>query len=64
VVDDRTFTGNCAAGQPLSQDEADFVTQRIFPGEIGTATYDAKTCTMTPAAPEASDAGADGARGD
>jgi hypothetical protein len=63
VVDDGTFTGNCAAGQPLSQDDADFITQRIFPGEIGTATYDAKTCTMTPAAAEASDAGQDGADG-
>ncbi|CAN5924441.1 hypothetical protein BH11MYX4_BH11MYX4_39680 [soil metagenome] len=45
VFSDTTFTGDCAAGQPLSQDEADFVTQRIFPGVFTDMTYDAKTCT-------------------
>jgi len=62
VVDDRTFVGSCAAGQPLSQDDADFITQRIFPGEFAGATYDAKTCTTTstsPTAPAATDAGTD-----
>jgi hypothetical protein len=60
VVDDQTFTGSCAAGQPLSQEEADFITQRIFPGEFANVTYEAKTCTSTPAASAASDAGAGG----
>jgi len=63
VVDDQTFTGSCAAQQPLSQDDADFITQRIFPAEFANATYDAKTCTTTPTsttAAAASDAGADG----
>jgi hypothetical protein len=60
TVDDQTFTGSCAADQPLSQEEADFITQRIFPGEFANVTYDAKTCASTPAASAANDAGADG----
>jgi hypothetical protein len=47
-VDDTTFVGNCAAGGVLTQDDADFVTQRIFPRVFASATYDAKTCTTTP----------------
>ena len=57
AVSDQTFTGNCVAGQPLSQEDADFVTQRIFPGPFANVTYDAKTCTSTPVA---TDAGAEG----
>jgi hypothetical protein len=56
-VSDATFGGNCAAGHPLSQADADFVTERIFPGEFGGGTYDANTCTFTPLA----DSGANGA---
>jgi hypothetical protein len=48
VINDQTFDGSCAAQQPLSQEDADFITQRIFPGELAGVTYDAKTCTMTP----------------
>jgi hypothetical protein len=63
VVDDQTFTGSCAANQPLTQDEADFITQRIFPGELGTMVYDAKTCAVSAAPSAASgatiDAGSD-----
>ena len=59
TIDDQTFTGNCAANQPLSQDEAELITQRIFPGELGNVRYDAKTCTSTPLVSAASDAGAD-----
>ena len=44
-VSDNAFVGNCAAGRPLSQEDADFITQRIFPGEFAGATYDATTCT-------------------
>jgi hypothetical protein len=62
AVSDQTFLGNCAAGQPLSQDDADFITQRIFPGVFAGATYDAKTCTLTPVVAEeaGADAGTDG----
>lgn len=56
AVSDGTFAGNCDAKQALSQDEADFVTQRIFPGDFTSVTYDAKTCTTTPI-PAAEDAG-------
>lgn len=48
VLSDATFVGNCAANQPLSQEEADFITRRIFPGEFAARTYDAKTCTSSP----------------
>jgi hypothetical protein len=58
-VDDTTFVGNCAANSPLSQTQADFITQRIFtedifPGASLPFGYDAVTCTTTPIA----DAGA------
>ena len=71
-VSDATFDGNCATGKALSQSDADFITQRIFPGEFD-GTYDAATCTFTPAAGAggasgasssgAAGAGADGAAG-
>jgi hypothetical protein len=47
-VSDATFVGRCAAGTALSQDDADFITQRIFPGDFAAVTYDAKTCAATP----------------
>ena len=46
-VSDDTFSGNCGAGKPLSQDDADFITQRIFPGEFAGVVYDAVTCIGT-----------------
>lgn len=46
-VSDETFVGHCAAGRPLSQDDADFVTQRLFPGDFAGLTYDAATCVAT-----------------
>jgi hypothetical protein len=63
AVSDQTFTGNCLAAQPLSQEEADFITQRIFPGEFEGVTYDAKTCTSTavPTDEAGVDAGTDAA---
>jgi hypothetical protein len=48
VSDSRTL-GNCAGGQALSQEEADFITQRIFPGEFANLNYDATTCTAVTA---------------
>ena len=57
AISDQTFTGNCAAKQPLSQAEADFITQSIFPGEFMNATYDAKTCVTTPVPMDGGDEG-------
>ena len=54
-VSPARFDGDCAAGSALSQDDADFVTQRIFPGLFAGTRYDATTCTVTPIP---SDAGA------
>jgi hypothetical protein len=52
-VDDTTFAGNCSAGSFLSQDQADFLTQRVFtqtlfPDAFPPFRYEAKTCTTTP----------------
>ena len=54
-VDDASFVGNCASGSFLSQVQADFITQRIFPDAFASFRYDAATCTTTPLG----DAGAD-----
>jgi hypothetical protein len=56
-VSDDAFRGDCAAGRPLSQEDADFITQRIFPGEFSGKTYDAATCTASPTVGDAADAG-------
>jgi hypothetical protein len=56
-VSDDTFEGNCAAGSALTQDEADVITQRVFPAEFGGGTYDAKTCTFARHTDGGSDAG-------
>lgn len=47
VVTPSTVVGDCAAGTTLSQDEADLITTRLFPGEFSGMTYDARTCTLT-----------------
>jgi hypothetical protein len=47
-VDDTTFIGNCASGTPLSQAQADFITQLVFPGDFTSMHYDAASCTTTP----------------
>ena len=46
-VDDATFTGDCAAGSFLTQAQADFITQLVFPGTFANLRYDASTCTTT-----------------
>jgi hypothetical protein len=48
-VDDATFAGDCAAGSSLTQAEADFITQIVFPGVFAGLSYDAATCTTHPA---------------
>ena len=49
-VDDTSFVGNCAAGSFLSQAQADFITQLVFPCDFSSFHYDAARCTMTPTA--------------
>jgi hypothetical protein len=56
TISDETFGGNCAAHQQLPQEDADFITQRIFPGDFANVTYDAHTCRSKPVT--APDAGA------
>jgi hypothetical protein len=48
TANDENLIGNCAAKQPLTQADADFITQNIFPEEFAGFTYDAATCTLTP----------------
>ncbi len=59
VVADDATVGNCAAGKPLAQADADFITQRIFPGPFADLTYDAANCVAYPVA--AGEGGAAGA---
>jgi hypothetical protein len=58
-VSDATFAGNCASGSFLSQDQADFITQFVFPSVFCGLRYDAATCTTSPSgdAGECADAG-------
>jgi hypothetical protein len=61
MVSDDTMVGNCAAGKPLSQDDADFITQRVFPGAFAGVAYDAAHCVTTPLPTDGgTDAGVDG----
>jgi hypothetical protein len=46
-VDDADFAGNCATGSALTQSQADFITQLVFPGTFQGLQYDAATCTTT-----------------
>lgn len=48
LVDDANFAGNCAAGSVLSQPQADFLTQRVFPAVFANLRYDAATCATAP----------------
>jgi hypothetical protein len=56
TISDETFGGNCAVHQQLPQDDADFITERVFPGDFAGLRYDAHTCTSMKVAPP--DAGA------
>jgi hypothetical protein len=58
-VDDTTFAGNCAAGSTLTQEQADFITQRVFRDLFANLTYDAATCTTHTNGGPSADAGAD-----
>ena len=46
-VDDATFAGNCSAGSFLTQAQADFITQIVFPSTFAGLHYDAATCRTT-----------------
>lgn len=46
-VDDSGFVGNCAAGSHLTQTQADFLTQIVFPGDFAGLHYDASSCATT-----------------
>jgi hypothetical protein len=48
AIDDATFEGNCAAGSVLSQAQADFITQLVFPDVFASFHYDAASCRTTP----------------
>lgn len=61
VVSEEATSGDCRAGHPLTQEQADYITQRIFPDEFANLTYDAQTCT-TSAVPSA-EGGAGGVSG-
>jgi hypothetical protein len=52
-VDDTTFIGNCAAGSSLSQTQADFITQLIFPDAFASFRYNAMNCATTATADDA-----------
>ncbi len=59
TVSDAQFFGSCDAKEPLSTDDATFIAERIFPGELAGMTYDPATCTFSASAETpASDAGA------
>ena len=47
VVSKQTAIGDCAAGNPLTQADADYVTQRIFAAEFAGLSYDAASCTTS-----------------
>jgi len=46
-VDDDHFIGSCDAGSKLTQEQADFITQRLFSADFMNLHYDAATCTVT-----------------
>jgi hypothetical protein len=47
-VNDIAFAGNCDANSFLSQNQADFITQRVFASDFAGLSYDPATCTTTP----------------
>jgi hypothetical protein len=48
VVSEWATIGDCGTGNPLTQEDADYVTQRIFPGEFANLVYDAASCVSVP----------------
>lgn len=48
VVVDNDYPSSSARGSALTQDQADFITQLVFPRVFAKVHYDAATCTTTP----------------
>lgn len=63
AVSDETFDGNCDAQQPLSQEDAAIVTQRIFPGDFANVAYDPESCTTSPLSEDGGAGGSDNTAG-
>jgi hypothetical protein len=49
AISGATFVGDCATGPSLTVDDARLVVGDIFPGDFAGLTYDATTCTSSPA---------------
>lgn len=43
-IDDAHFTGNCAVRSRLTQEQAEFIAQQVFPSDLSSFKYDALTC--------------------
>jgi hypothetical protein len=63
VISGATFVGDCATGPPLTDDDARLLVEDLFPGDFAGLTYDAATCTSSPA-PKRADGGGDGGDAD
>jgi hypothetical protein len=50
AVNDKEFVGNCGASSFLTQEQADFMTMRVFADVFKGRSYNAATC-MTSGAP-------------
>lgn len=57
-ISPETVLGDCELGEPLSQGDANFIVNRLFPGDFTGLQYDAATCTSSPI-----DAGGEGGGG-
>jgi hypothetical protein len=57
-IDDTSFIGHCAAGTFLSEAQAAFVTQLLFPDVFASRRYEPATCTVKAAADEGDAGGA------
>ena len=57
TISPATTVGDCQAGSTLTQEETDFITQRIFPGDFAGHVYDATLCVTTSNVLDGTDAG-------
>ena len=61
AVSDAHFFGSCEAKEPLSAEDAAFIAERMFPGELAKTVYDPSTCTFAVSADADAGAGHDAA---
>jgi len=59
LVSPSSIVGDCRNGDPLSQEDAEFITQRIFPGAFTGLAYDAASCSSSPGSTQDAAAGGD-----